>query len=610
MPEEVEAGIALPDHKIPPELLEKIKEAKNKLERFKNEVLKNFEKYVKAVALLPPPKFPPEELAGKSEEEIKQIKEKLFTLVLIDDTELKELTRSELKEKISSFLEETVKSIDQAISPQLLFLSELWQSCFDGKWEILEPLALAASIYDTGLLAAIKIAEIHKKMILQKFEKYIVCYVLAGSIVQGRATKESDIDVFMVVDDTDVKRMSRAELKDKLRAIVIGMAIEAGEITGIKNKLNIQTYILTEFWEGIREANPVFFTFLRDGIPFYDRGIFMPWKQLLKQGKIKPSMEAIDMYMSVGEQALQRIKFKIRELGIEDLFWAVVTPSQAALMLYGVPPPTPRETIDLMREIFVNKKLLEEKDVVVLKKVIETRKAIEQETKKELSGKELDELLAASEKYLKRIRKLFAQIEKIKSQENLIHVFDSVTSAARDALRAEGVNVELLTKDEEILENFEKKLITTGKIAPKQFRALEEIFQIKKSFLEGKVTKLDMEKARKLSMDFIREVLEHIQRRRIKELEAAKIKIKIGKRFGEVNLLGNAAFIIHDIDAEPKRISKASIAPDGSLLELEDSSIEEFESTLAKVLPRKAILNAALYQSLQRIFGKDMEILL
>jgi predicted nucleotidyltransferase len=123
---------------------------------------------------------------------------------------------------------------------------------------------------------------------LQFIEKYIVAYVLAGSIVQGKATPESDIDVFIVIDDTDVKRMTRAELKDKLRAIIIGMGVQAGEITGIRNKINIQVYILTDFWESIKEAHPVIFTFLRDGVPFYDRGIFMPWKQLLKMGRIKP----------------------------------------------------------------------------------------------------------------------------------------------------------------------------------------------------------------------------------------------------------------------------------------------------------------------------------
>jgi predicted nucleotidyltransferase len=46
---------------------------------------------------------------------------------------------------------------------------------------------------------------------------------------RGKATPESDIDVFLVIDDTDVKKMTRGELKEKLRAIIIGMGIDAGK---------------------------------------------------------------------------------------------------------------------------------------------------------------------------------------------------------------------------------------------------------------------------------------------------------------------------------------------------------------------------------------------
>jgi predicted nucleotidyltransferase len=105
-------------------------------------------------------------------------------------------------------------------------------------------IALSLPIYDTGMLAAIKIAEVHKTMVLKKFEKYIVSYVLAGSLVQGRASKSFDVDVWVVIDDTDVKRMTRAELKDKVRAIIIQMGFEAGDMTGIKNKLNIRSISL------------------------------------------------------------------------------------------------------------------------------------------------------------------------------------------------------------------------------------------------------------------------------------------------------------------------------------------------------------------------------
>ncbi len=258
--------------KLPKETQEKLLQIKEKIERFQRIIVEKFDKYIMGISLLPPPK------TDKPEED----KDKIHVLVLIDDSDSKKMTKFELRDKLGKIMDETAKDIDKNIIPQTLIISELWQNIYDAKYEFLQLIAVSAPVYDNGMLSAIKIAEIHKVMVLKKFEKYIVSYVLAGSLVQGRATKTSDIDVWIVIDDTDVKKMTRAELKDKLRAIIIGMGIEAGEITGIRNKLNVQVYILTEFWDSLREANPIIFTLLRDGVPFYDTGIFMPWKQLFR----------------------------------------------------------------------------------------------------------------------------------------------------------------------------------------------------------------------------------------------------------------------------------------------------------------------------------------
>ena len=274
------AQISPEAQKLSEEMAQKLKDMKEKLDDFSKKVVDKFDKYIIGVALLPPPKPQPGE---------KFDKDLLDVLVLIDDSDSQKMTKQELKNKLITIIDAIGKEVDPKILPQVILLTELWQNVYDAKYELLQIIAMGAPIFDQGMLSAIKIAEIHKTMVLRKFEKYIVSYVLAGSLVQGKSTKTSDIDVWVVIDDTDVKKMTRAELKDKLRAIIIGMGIEAGEMTGIRNKLNIQVYILTDFWDSLREANPVIFTLLRDGVPFYDRGIFMPWKQLLRMGKIKPS---------------------------------------------------------------------------------------------------------------------------------------------------------------------------------------------------------------------------------------------------------------------------------------------------------------------------------
>ena len=586
--------------KLPKEAQEKLKEIKKKLDKFQKKVLEKFDKYVMGIALLPPPK-------PKKEGE-KIDKNRISVLVLVDDSDSKKMGKAELKKKLLTIIDGIAVEIDKNIFPDVVLLSDLWQSCYDGKYELLQLIALAAPIYDKGMLSAVKIAEVHKNMVLKKFEKYIVSYVLAGSLVQGRATKTSDIDVWIVIDDTDVKKMTRAELKDKLRAIIIGMGIEAGDITGIRNKLNIQVYILTDFWDSLKEANPIIFTLLRDGVPFYDRGVFMPWKLLLKMGKIKPSAEAIDMFMSSGDQMMRRVEFKLKDIGMEDIYYALLTPSQAALMLYGVAPPAPRETAELMREIFVKKeKLMEDKFIKILENIIQVRKDIEHGVKKGLTGKEVDELSADADKYLKRLKRLFSQIEKGREEEDMIRIYDNIVTIIRDVLRMEGIEK---VSDVEIVNIFEDELIAQGKIPAKFLRSLNEIIKAKKDYDEKKLTKQEVEKVKTEAGAFIKFLVEYMQRKRGRELERAKIRVKHGNRFGEVLLLGDVAFIIHDIDQEEKELSKAKINPDGSIGTTQPSSLEELEKLLAKVeIPPKVFIKEPIFEDLKKIFGKDVEVL-
>lgn len=608
--------------KLPKDAQDKLKKIKDKLDKFSKQVVEKFDKYVVGIALLPPPKQAPAEQhstmqqplqqpttqGAQPQEQPKPNPDDIHALILIDDSDSKKMTKFELKDKLSVIIEKIAKEIDKNLKPETLLLSELWQSCYDGKYEILQEISLGAPVYDTGMLAAIKIAEIHRTMVLRKFEKYIVSYVLAGSLVRGQATKTSDIDVFIVIDDTDVKKMTRAELKDKLRAIILSMGYEAGQITGIQNKINIQVYILTDFWDSLKEANPIIFTLLRDGVPFYDRGIFMPWKQLLRMGKIKPSAEAIDMFMSSGEQMLRRVDMKIKEIGMEDIYYAILTPSQAALMMHGIAPPAPRETAHLLREIFVKKeKIFEDKWVDVLENTIQVRKELEHGTKKELKGADLDKMLKEAKDFLEKIKVLFSEIEKRKEEGDVLHIYETIVTIVRDALKLEGVEK---IKKEEMLQHFEKHLVNEGKIPEKYKRMLEDIIKAKKDYDNNKLSKNDVEKTKKDSRELIKFVIEYIQRKKGRELERAKIRVKHGEKYGEVIMLDKTAFIVHDIDNQEQGISKAEITNDGGLIDITSSSLEEMEKHIAKIeIPTKVYLKHRVFEDMKNIFGKDVEIL-
>ena len=168
-----------------------------------------------------------------------------------------------------------------------------------------------------------------------------------------------------------------------------------------------------------------------------------------------------------------------------------------------------------------------------------------------------------------------------------------------------------IVKDAEILSIFENEMIHKGLIPQQYLRMLDEIIKAKKDYDAGKLGKTEVEQARKTSGDLIKFLVEYMQRKRGRELERTKIRVKHGNRYGEVLLLDNIAFIIHDIDHKEKEISKANIKPDGSLGTMEPSNLEELEKHLAKIeiLP-KVFIKEPIFENLKNIFGKDVEILI
>ncbi len=577
---------------VSPEIQKKLEEIKKVLEKFKEEVIKKFEKQVIGIELLPP-------------EKEKKKSQEINILILIDDSEAQKVNKEALKGKMDNAFAEIAKNIDKNIKPQPLLNSDLKEMCYDGKYDILELIASGAIIHDHGMLSALKAAEVHKDMAIKKFEKYVISYVAAGSLFRGDS-KPNDIDVYIIIDDTDVKKMSRAELKDKLRAIISDMGFTAGKIVGVEAQFHVQTYILTDFWDSIKDANPVIFTFLRDGVPLYDRGVFMPWKLLLQMGRIRPSPEAIDMNMDIGEKLIERVKQKLLSVVGEDLFYAALNPAQAALMLYGIPPPTPKETVKLMDEIFVKKeKMLERKYVATLEKIRTMYKDVEHGKIKEVSGKEIDNLLREIDQYLKGVKKLFVEIEKKSETKNIEEIYDTCMLVTKDALIL-GTS----EKIDDIEKAFKSRLVDTGKLPEKMLSILSDVMKVKRDFKAKKITKQEVEKINKEARLYIKILVEFIQRSRGMELERAKIRFKYEDKFGEILLFDKIAFITPNLENR-EDVQKAEITDEGGLKEIRKSSQEELEKELAKnQIPSKVFIKEKIFEDLRNLFGKKVEILI
>lgn len=239
------------------EALKKKAEKTNKdLEKYKSEITKKY-KFIEAIGLIP-------SQANKKIEEEYEIEENeakkglVHVLTIIPESEFKNIGNIRL-EAIKIAKKHNSKLWVHVMTPV-----DIWNLGLDSKFEAFEAISMSYPILDKGILADLRVSQIHKSLVLRKFEKYVTSYVIYGSLIRGEATKKSDVDISVIIDDTDVKRMPRLELKEKLRGIIYSYIAEAEAIAGVKNKLNVQIWLLTEFWDGVKDAQPVFFTFIRD----------------------------------------------------------------------------------------------------------------------------------------------------------------------------------------------------------------------------------------------------------------------------------------------------------------------------------------------------------
>jgi predicted nucleotidyltransferase/uncharacterized protein (UPF0332 family) len=464
-------------------------------------------------------------------------------------------------------------------------ISEIWEICMDQKFEITGAINMSFPLYDKGTLGALRVAEIHKSLVLQKFERYVVSYVLGGSLIRGDAIKTSDIDVFVIINDTDVKRMSRLELRERLRGIIYQYVAEASSLAGVQNKLEPQIYLLTEFWEAVKDAHPVMFTFIRDGVPIYDRGTFMPWKSLLRMGKLKPSPESIDMFMSMGDKVVPSSKrFFLSEV-FTNIFWGVTTPAQAILMLNGCPPPNAKK--ELVREFkkeFFDKSMIEKRYVNFLDKIVNMWRDYEHEKIKEISGTEIDKLLKESEEFIKRLKELRKQIEK-KSQEKTI---EQIYNDSFELLK----EITGKKSKEEIVTFFEKNFVKKGKFTPQHFRILKNIITVKTEFKKGKLDSHRVDNARKEAGVLINDLIEYSQRCDLISLDKSKMRIKIKDKIMELINCENISFLF-DKGVVKKITNK-----------IEDTTMEEVEEAIKKQKNKKNVeISSEVFDSLKKEFG-------
>jgi predicted nucleotidyltransferase/uncharacterized protein (UPF0332 family) len=266
------------------------------------------------------------------------------------------------------------------------------------------------------------------KQVLKKYGKYIKCIVMMGSVAREEFKPKSDIDIFVVIDDTSYK--ITPELHDKIDENLEKIAEKISEAISIQ-----PSYTLTEFWDFARVAHPIIYNFIKEGVSVYDTGFFEPVKRLLEMGRIPATREAIESYMEGAPKKLMRAKTVKLLMLAEDCYYAMLNSAQAVLMFMGLSPPVPNKAYDDVKKFLVEPGILEPEYAEWLKEIIDIRKKIEHKEMMDVTGAFVDEWIDKSEKFVDKMFSLLNALEIRKKEKILERTHEVLQKAAITALK-------------------------------------------------------------------------------------------------------------------------------------------------------------------------------
>jgi len=380
-----------------------------------------------------------------------------------------------------------------------------------------------------SLETRLKSSEEFKNKLLDMFKGYIKAVVVYGSITRGDYTGKSDVDIYVIFDDTKMPLKKFDEIREKIDKDIYNLA------NSIDPRLHPQPVLaLTEFWDGIRSAHPLFYNIVREGYAIYDSGFFIPMRKLLEWGKFPSTPEAAHMRIDSVPKRITRVKNVKLYMIAEDLYYALLDAAQAVLMYIGVAPPVPKLVAGEIRKHLVDTGLLEEEYAKTFEDVFEFRKNVEHKEIKDITGKEVDEWIEKAEKYVERFEKLLRDLELERKAYDIKRNYEVMIKASVAALKSLD---KLPPEPEKLPEAFKKYLVEAGLVNPIYGDVFNKVVEMRKMVEDkrlDKITDRDVYMNKEYVRRFIMDVRKFIEKPVEEKMEEAKETMETAKEIEKI----------------------------------------------------------------------------
>ncbi len=185
--------------------------------------------------------------------------------------------------------------------------------------------------------------------IKKSYGDLIKSVLIFGSAARGDMKAGSDVDLWVVLDDTATKS---TEDINRIRA---QMQLLTTELKG----LHVQATNLTEFWGWMKRGSPELFNYLRVGLVIYDTGFIKPVQRMLKLGLLPPSEETVGLKTRSADAIIKRVEGGMAAM-IFDLRYAATDACQSVIMYYYKETPDQKNMVKWLEKLVKEKNLEKE----------------------------------------------------------------------------------------------------------------------------------------------------------------------------------------------------------------------------------------------------------
>jgi predicted nucleotidyltransferase len=342
----------------------------------------------------------------------------------------------------------------------------------------------------------------------EKLGEKVKVVAVWGSVPKGEHGVDSDIDTLVVLDDTKLKGDVPDDAKKKIRRKVTSLANETDE------RITIQYFpFLTEFWDSLRKGEPLAIEAVRNGEPVYDSGIFMPAKRLLERGKISGTQESVKKRLKMGAAGYKKAEKNFRSSIPHKLEQVMANAGQAPIMLVGKQPPAKEKVPETLREMFVEKDILEEEYVDIAQDLYDFGDKGEKDPE-EVTGEAVEEHLEKADDFVKRMHKLVSQLGSRKKVKDIVNDYKKFLKANVAALKSQGVEP---PEDKEELPEVVEENLDVGEEHVEMFDRWEDIISKVKDKSMDEVDEKELYELKSETREFVSDVGKDIQKMKQEE---------------------------------------------------------------------------------------------